>query len=45
LTIGEWLRSLRGDKMVATYARDDWLPFLLTGSSLASRLVREQLIH
>jgi len=45
LTIGEWLRSLRGDKMVATYARDDWLPFLLTGSSLASRLVREQLFH
>lgn len=26
LTLGQWLRSLRGEKMWAIYARDDWRP-------------------
>jgi predicted ATP-grasp superfamily ATP-dependent carboligase len=42
LSVGAWLRSLRGDKMVATYAPDDWRPFVLTGTSLASRLVHDK---
>jgi D-aspartate ligase len=26
ITLGQWLRSLRGDKMWAIYSRDDWRP-------------------
>lgn len=43
LTSGEWLRSLRGDKMVGTFAWDDPLPLFSTGMSLAYRLVRDAL--
>jgi len=45
LTASEWIRSLRGKKMVATYASDDWKPLFLTGMNLASRFVREGILR
>lgn len=39
MTFGEWMRSLRGEKMVGTFTWDDPLPLFSTGWSLASRLI------
>jgi predicted ATP-grasp superfamily ATP-dependent carboligase len=36
LTLGQWLRSLRGEKMWAIYCRDDWRP----GVTFSSHLLR-----
>jgi D-aspartate ligase len=36
LTLGQWLRSLRGEKMWAIYSRDDWRP----GVALSVDLLR-----
>jgi predicted ATP-grasp superfamily ATP-dependent carboligase len=43
ITFGEWMRSLRGEKVVGTFAWDDPLPLLSTGLNLASRLVSDVL--
>jgi predicted ATP-grasp superfamily ATP-dependent carboligase len=40
ITLGGWVNSLRGEKMIATFARDDPLPLFSTGWYLASRLVK-----
>lgn len=39
ITIGKWLSSLMGDKMVATFAWDDPLPLLYTALALFKQLV------
>ncbi len=36
LTLGQWLRSLRGEKMWAVYSRDDWRP----GVTFSINLIR-----
>ena len=36
LTLGQWLRSLRGEKMWAVYSRDDWRP----GVTFSLNLIR-----
>lgn len=38
LSLGAWLRSLRGDKMWAVYSRDDWRPGLAFTAGLLSKL-------
>jgi D-aspartate ligase len=40
LTFGEWLRSLRGEKMWAIYSRDDWRPGVAFTVGLAKTLWR-----
>ena len=40
ISLGEWLRSLRGDKMVATFSWDDPSPLIFTGLNLFGQLVR-----
>ncbi|HSL43093.1 MAG TPA: hypothetical protein VK897_06655, partial [Anaerolineales bacterium] len=43
ITFSEWMRSLRGEKMIGTFAWDDPMPLFSTGISLAYRLVRDAL--
>jgi D-aspartate ligase len=38
LTLGQWLRSLRGAKMTAIYSRDDWKPGAVFTLSLIAKI-------